>query len=219
MMSEKRSTRRAWLRRAVLLVVSGCVVALAGAGAPDSPAQEPRVREIPDHELTPEALIEALTPPGEVPPEFRARSLDRSKVDCAFYQKQKARGVGVQAQTDPVAIRVHFAFDSDEITADAATKLDTLGKALTTRPLSDCCFELEGHTDSVGSESYNQSLSERRTESVVRYLRDHFGVDPDRLVTESHGEKRPVADNSTEEGRQRNRRVQIATLGYGSSGS
>jgi outer membrane protein OmpA-like peptidoglycan-associated protein len=187
--------------------------------AVDSPAQERRVREIPDDQLTAEALIEALTPPGEVPPEFRARSLSSPKVDCAFYRKQRDRGIGVEPQTDPVAISVHFDFDSDQLTEDASEKLDALGTALTTQPLVDCCFELEGHTDDVGTDAYNQGLSERRTESVVLYLRENFGVDPDRLLTHSYGEERPIAGNGTEDGRRRNRRVEIATLGYGSAGS
>jgi len=65
---------------------------------------------------------------------------------------------------------------------------------------------IEGHTDSKGSEQYNMKLSQRRAESVVKVLAEH-GIDASRLRAVGYGESRPVADNSTEEGRQRNRRV------------
>jgi OOP family OmpA-OmpF porin len=67
---------------------------------------------------------------------------------------------------------------------------------------------VEGHTDSVASESYNQGLSERRARSVADWLAEN-GVDGDRLTTRGWGETRPVAENDTPEGRQQNRRVEL----------
>jgi outer membrane protein OmpA-like peptidoglycan-associated protein len=69
-------------------------------------------------------------------------------------------------------------------------------------------LRIEGHTDSTGSEEYNQQLSEERADSVRRFLHAQ-GVSFDRMVSEGYGELRPVADNSTKDGRQRNRRVEI----------
>ena len=66
-----------------------------------------------------------------------------------------------------------------------------------------------GHTDSKGSESYNQDLSERRAGSAAAYLREQ-GLAPARLTTVGRGESEPVATNETAEGRQQNRRVEVA---------
>jgi len=67
-----------------------------------------------------------------------------------------------------------------------------------------------GFTDSVGDEEYNLALSERRAASVSNHLVNTYGIDANRIVTLWLGELNPVADNMTEEGRQRNRRVEIA---------
>ncbi|MBY0455182.1 MAG: OmpA family protein [Burkholderiaceae bacterium] len=69
-----------------------------------------------------------------------------------------------------------------------------------------------GHTDSVGSDAYNQKLSIRRSEAVKAYLVSK-GIDKKRVYTEGKGEKQPVADNKTKEGRAKNRRVEIEVVG------
>jgi outer membrane protein OmpA-like peptidoglycan-associated protein len=69
----------------------------------------------------------------------------------------------------------------------------------------------EGHTDAIGSDAYNQSLSERRAEAVRRYL-INGGITPERIRTEGFGESRPVASNETDEGRAQNRRVELRVL-------
>ena len=68
---------------------------------------------------------------------------------------------------------------------------------------------VDGHTDSVGSDASNQKLSEQRAASVADYLAT-LGVSRDRMVTTGHGETMPVASNDTEEGKQANRRVEVA---------
>jgi OOP family OmpA-OmpF porin len=67
---------------------------------------------------------------------------------------------------------------------------------------------IEGHTDSMGSEEYNQGLSERRAQAVEKYIEEH-GIDADRYTIKGYGESNPIASNDTEEGRQENRRVEL----------
>ena len=67
---------------------------------------------------------------------------------------------------------------------------------------------IEGHTDNVGDPTYNSDLSFRRAESVVNYLVDTFGIAPSRLKAVGYGDSRPVASNSTDAGRQANRRIE-----------
>jgi len=66
---------------------------------------------------------------------------------------------------------------------------------------------IEGHTDEIGTKEYNKKLSERRANSVRQYLIDKFGIDGFRITAVGYGEGKPIADNYTEEGRQKNRRV------------
>jgi OOP family OmpA-OmpF porin len=118
------------------------------------------------------------------------------------------------APPDPCAGRivlrgVTFPFDSDVVTEASKPTLDVAADTL--RECPNVRTAVEGFTDSVGSDTYNQGLSERRAESVSNYLRSH-GVSPDRLSVKGYGESRPVADNSTEEGRALNRRVELHAL-------
>ncbi len=104
---------------------------------------------------------------------------------------------------------VNFAFDSDELTAASKAKLDEAVATLNANSLVN--VKVVGHTDSRGSESYNQSLSERRAAAVVDYLTSN-GVSGSRLSSAGMGESQPVADNSTKEGRYQNRRVELVVV-------
>ena len=101
---------------------------------------------------------------------------------------------------------VTFAFDSDEITGASMATLDFAAESL--RKCPKVRTAVEGHTDSVGNDAYNQGLSQRRAESVRDYLVNN-GVSTDRLQARGFGESRPIADNSTEDGRAQNRRVEL----------
>ena len=69
-----------------------------------------------------------------------------------------------------------------------------------------------GHTDSVGADAYNQKLSVKRADAIKAYLTSK-GIEKNRVYTEGKGEKQPVADNKTAEGRAKNRRVEIEVVG------
>ena len=75
----------------------------------------------------------------------------------------------------------------------------------------DIKIEVRGHTDSTGTEEYNQKLSERRADSVIEYMIKN-GISPERLNSVGFGEKKPVTSNDTEEGRSKNRRTEIYIL-------
>lgn len=106
---------------------------------------------------------------------------------------------------------VHFEFDSAELRESAVPILTELGEVLVARP--GVRVEIQGHTDSVGAEAYNQDLSQRRAESVLDFLLENFSeLQRDQFVAEGYGESQPVASNDTEEGRQQNRRVEFVVL-------
>ncbi len=105
---------------------------------------------------------------------------------------------------------VTFDFDKATLRAAASPVLDEAAHALAARP--GARVVVEGHTDAVGSDAYNERLSQRRAQTVVDYL-VHAGVARDRLEATGFGESRPVADNDTEDGRARNRRVELRVVG------
>jgi outer membrane protein OmpA-like peptidoglycan-associated protein len=99
-----------------------------------------------------------------------------------------------------------FDFDSDVVRRNAAANLNSLAKNLS--KYGDSNLMVAGHTDAVGSSDYNQALSNRRAESAARYLAAQ-GVTR-YIATAGLGEREPIASNTTEAGRQQNRRVEIA---------
>jgi OOP family OmpA-OmpF porin len=116
----------------------------------------------------------------------------------------------------PAATKVTYAadaffdFDKSVLKPEGKAKLDDLiGK------VKDINLEViiaVGHTDAVGSDAYNQKLSVKRSEAVKAYLVTK-GIEKNRVYTEGKGEKQPVADNKTKEGRSKNRRVEIEVVG------
>ncbi len=106
---------------------------------------------------------------------------------------------------------VNFDFNRSAIREDSESVLRTLGEALVLLP--ELRMEIQGHTDSTGSEVYNQGLSERRAQAVLDYLLETFPeLQVDQFVAVGLGELVPLRDNGTEEGRAANRRVQLAEL-------
>ncbi len=120
------------------------------------------------------------------------------------------------AKPAPVSEKVTFAadaffdFDKSVLKPEGKAKLDDLVSKMGGLNLE--VIIAVGHTDSVGSDAYNQKLSVRRSEAVKAYLVTK-GVEKNRVYTEGKGEKQPVADNKTAEGRAKNRRVEIEVVG------
>ena len=101
-----------------------------------------------------------------------------------------------------------FDFDSSRLRAEAKANLDELAATLADRS-DDYELLVAGHTDSRGTDEYNQGLSERRAESAANYLITQ-GIPPSNIRTVGLGETEPVATNETDAGRQANRRVEVA---------
>ena len=101
---------------------------------------------------------------------------------------------------------VHFEFDKHSITAEGKAILDSGVQILDRNP--HVRVEIVGHTDSTGSDDYNQKLSERRADSVRAYLESQ-GISSSRISAEGRGESQPASSNDTREGRAQNRRVEL----------
>ena len=106
---------------------------------------------------------------------------------------------------------IQFDFNSSVVPSASHGELNKLGDFLREHPKT--YVVLSGYTDITGSDEYNLWLARRRAESVQNYLTQHSGVNIGRIITQWYGKKDPVTDNTTEEGRQQNRRVESVVMG------
>jgi len=135
------------------------------------------------------------------------------KQEAELRAQLEGTGVSVTRIGDNITLNmpgnVTFATDSSDLSPAFFDVLNSVGLVL--KEYDQTVVEVAGHTDSTGTESYNQSLSERRASSVTTYLQSQ-GISGQRMITVGMGEMRPVADNSSAPGRQANRRVEITMV-------
>jgi outer membrane protein OmpA-like peptidoglycan-associated protein len=135
------------------------------------------------------------------------------KQEAKLREQMAGTGVDVVRNGDNITLDVPggvtFAFDSANLNPQFHSVLDKVASTLA--EYDKTVIEVAGHTDSVGSDTYNQQLSERRANSVASYLSGH-GVTRTRMVTIGAGEGHPVASNETDQGRAQNRRVEITIV-------
>lgn len=132
------------------------------------------------------------------------------------YQEAKLRdqlagtGVSVTRVGDEIVLNmpgnVTFGSDQSDIRSDFYAVLNSVSIVL--KEYDKTIIEVTGHTDSTGSDEYNQTLSQRRADNVGSYLKGQ-GVMGQRVLTQGFGESQPLADNATDTGRQQNRRVEL----------
>jgi OmpA-OmpF porin, OOP family len=103
--------------------------------------------------------------------------------------------------------QIHFEFNKATIMADSDQLLTAIAKVLTDHPEIKK-ISVEGHTDNKGAAAFNQTLSQKRADAVVKWLSDH-GVDKSRMTAKGFGMTKPIADNKSDEGREKNRRVEF----------
>jgi OOP family OmpA-OmpF porin len=178
---------KAWMLLVALALAAGC------ATEPPKPEAQP---------APPPAPVPAPKPPP--PPEPKPRAPEPEKPKPA---PEKPKPV---AEKVTFAADVLFDFDKAVIKPEGKSKLDDISNKAKGVNLE--VVIAIGHADSIGSDAYNQRLSVRRAESVKAYLVSK-GIEANRVYTEGKGEKQPVAENKTADGRAKNRRVEIEVIG------
>ena len=106
---------------------------------------------------------------------------------------------------------VTFSFDGSSLSDEAKAALDAFA-AKAKKMTENAYIEIQGHTDNIGSESYNLKLGQKRANAVMHYLNMEAGLPLFRMNSTSYGEYKPIADNSTKAGRAENRRVTLVVL-------
>ena len=109
-----------------------------------------------------------------------------------------------------IDLEITFDYNSADISTTSLASVQALGKALSNSNLKGSTFVVAGHTDAVGGESYNQDLSERRADSIKRYLVERFGIAGGDLVTVGYGKSKPKDPNAPLD--PANRRVQVVNM-------
>jgi outer membrane protein OmpA-like peptidoglycan-associated protein len=139
-----------------------------------------------------------------------ARAQDNPSADDMIKSLKLHRGIKAAPS---VSLALQFASNSAELTPQAASVLDELGRALSSPGLSHDRFRIEGHTDTVGSPKYNKALSQRRANAVAAYLEQKFAIPPARLRPVGFGQEGLAVPTPPQTDNAENRRVRVVNLG------
>ncbi|HZC97874.1 MAG TPA: OmpA family protein [Bradyrhizobium sp.] len=165
--------------------------------------------------LKPKPLTRGLSVGPQEDPVVQAR--ETSFVDKLRNRKSRSLSLGEReeiaeiASTKPkIDLEIHFDYNSADISKDSVSSVQELGKALSNASLKGSTFVVAGHTDAIGGESYNQDLSERRADTIKKYLTDKYGIAGANLVTVGYGKTKPKDANAPMD--PVNRRVQVVNM-------
>jgi outer membrane protein OmpA-like peptidoglycan-associated protein len=164
--------------------------------------------------LTPKRLTRSLTATPEDPAKATAESQFvqsiKNRTTRSLSPPERDQIYAIAQQKPNIDLEITFDYNSALISKSALPQVDALGKALTDPSLKGTTFVVAGHTDAVGSDPYNQDLSERRADSVKQYLAGKYGMATADLVTVGYGKTRLKDPNDPKGGE--NRRVQVVNM-------
>jgi outer membrane protein OmpA-like peptidoglycan-associated protein len=167
------------------------------------------------HALQPKPLTRGLSVGPQADPADKAREIQF--VDTLRNRKTRSLSMGEReeiaeiASTKPnIDLDIQFDYNSAEISQGSMSSVQELGKALSNSSLKGSTFVVAGHTDAIGGENYNQDLSERRADTIKRYLTEKYGINGANLVTVGYGKTRPKDPNAPMD--PVNRRVQVVNM-------
>ena len=150
------------------------------------------------------------TDPEAVTAEGRFVQTIRNRATRSLSSAEREEIAAIAKDKPNIDLEINFDYNSADISKRSLSSVEALGQALTSPDLKGSTFIVAGHTDAVGSEAYNQDLSERRADSIKRHLTDKFGIAGTDLVTVGYGKTKlkdpshPTADV--------NRRVQVVNM-------
>jgi outer membrane protein OmpA-like peptidoglycan-associated protein len=165
--------------------------------------------------LQPKPLTRGLSAGPQADPAVKAK--ETSFVATLRNRKTRSLSLGEReeiaeiASTKPkIDLDIQFDYNSAEISKTSMPSVQELGKALSNASLKGSTFVVAGHTDAIGSEAYNQDLSERRADTIKRYLTEKYGITGTDLVTVGYGKTKPKVPNAPMD--PINRRVQVVNM-------
>jgi len=165
--------------------------------------------------LKPKSATRGLSAGTQVDPAASAK--EASLLNTVRNRQSRSLSLGerqeiaeITASKPKIDLEIHFDYNSADISKGSTEAVQELGKALSDASMKGSTFVLAGHTDAIGSEAYNQGLSERRADTIKKYLVEHYGLNGSDLVTVGYGKTRPKDPNAPMD--PTNRRVQVVNM-------
>ena len=165
--------------------------------------------------LQPKAVTRGLSAGPQVDTAEQAK--ETKFVDSLRNRKTRSLSLGEREEIAQIAsakpkidLEIHFDYNSADISKESTQAVQELGKALSQASLKGSTFVVAGHTDAIGGEEYNQGLSERRADTIKRYLTEKYGINGSDLVTVGYGKTKPKDPNAPMD--PVNRRVQVVNM-------
>jgi outer membrane protein OmpA-like peptidoglycan-associated protein len=166
--------------------------------------------------LKPKSATRGLTT-SQQPVDTAAQAKETGFVNTLRNRKTRSLSLGERqeiaelAATKPkIDLDIQFDYNSADISKGSTSAVQELGKALSNPDLKGSTFVVSGHTDAIGGEAYNQELSERRADTIKKYLTEKYGIAGANLVTVGYGESKPKDANAPMD--PTNRRVQVVNM-------
>jgi outer membrane protein OmpA-like peptidoglycan-associated protein len=165
--------------------------------------------------LQPKPLTRGLSAGQQIDPAVKAKEI--GFVQTIRNRKTRSLSMGEREEIAEIAstklkidLDIQFDYNSADISASSLPAVQSLGQALSNANLKGSTFIVAGHTDAIGGEAFNQGLSERRADSIKKYLVDKFGIAGSDLVTVGYGKDKPKDPNAPMD--PINRRVQVVNM-------
>jgi outer membrane protein OmpA-like peptidoglycan-associated protein len=169
--------------------------------------------------LKPKSATRGLSPGAQVDPAVSAKEATMEATILNKVRNRQTRSLSlgerqeiaeIAANKPKIDLEIQFDYNSANISKGSSEAVQELGKALSDASLKGSTFVLAGHTDAVGGESYNQDLSERRADTIKKYLVEQYGLNGSNLVTVGYGKTKPKDANAPYD--PANRRVQVVNM-------
>ena len=165
--------------------------------------------------LKPKSATRGLSAGTQVDPAASAKEASflntvRNRQSRSLSLGERQEIAEITAGKPKIDLEIHFDYNSADISKGSTEAVQELGNALSDASMKGSTFVLAGHTDAIGSEAYNQGLSERRADTIKKYLVEHYGLNGSDLVTVGYGKTRPKDPNAPMD--PTNRRVQVVNM-------
>jgi outer membrane protein OmpA-like peptidoglycan-associated protein len=165
--------------------------------------------------LKPKSATRGLSADTQVDPAASAKEASflntvRNRQTRSLSLGERQEIADIAANKPKIDLEIHFDYNSAEIAKGSTQAVQELGKALSDASMKGSTFVVAGHTDAIGGEAYNQDLSERRADTIKKYLVERYGLNGSDLVTVGYGKTRPKDPNAPMD--PTNRRVQVVNM-------
>ncbi|MBR0897450.1 OmpA family protein [Bradyrhizobium tropiciagri] len=165
--------------------------------------------------LKPKSATRGLSAGTQVDPAASAKETSflnsvRNRQTRSLSLDERQEIADIAASKPKIDLEIHFDYNSADISKGSTQAVQELGKALSDANMKGSTFVVAGHTDAIGGEAYNQDLSERRADTIKKYLIEHYGLNGSDLVTVGYGKTRPKDPSAPMD--PTNRRVQVVNM-------